>query len=373
MSTELIFSPSDFVAVLNQTLDYAYPSTTLVGELANFRVSKNRWVYFDLKDEHASVKFFGIVHHLSHHIEDGMMLQVVGQPRLHPLYGFSVQVRSLHPVGQGSIKKSADVLMQKLKKEGLFDISKKRDLPFPPRKIGLIASGESAAFHDFMKILTQRWGGLEIHHADVQVQGERAEGDILRALDMFQADYQVDVVVLTRGGGSPEDLATFSSERVTRAVAASATPTLVAVGHEVDVSLAELAADVRASTPSNAAELLVPDRRDEQQQLAVQHQRLDSYAQTFVQRLRETLADQKATLHRTIADGISSERQIFVQTCKLLELLHPHSVLNRGYVILRDASGAVIRSGKVLKKGQTVSIKLHDAEADASIDTVGLQ
>src|SRR5690554_6110271 len=149
MASDIVFSVSDFVGVLNQTLEHAYPNVVIVGELANFKVSKNRWVYFDLKDEYASVRFFGTVYNLPGPLEDGMMLQVRGNPRLHPLYGFSVSVQTIQPVGEGSLKKAAALLQAKLTAEGLFEESRKRPLPYPPARIGLITSGESAAYADF--------------------------------------------------------------------------------------------------------------------------------------------------------------------------------------------------------------------------------
>ena len=241
---------SEFVGLLNQTLDFAYPNVVIVGELANFRVSKNRWVYFDLKDEHSSVKFFGTVYNLSGPLEDGMLLKVHGQPRLHNLYGFSVNILSLQPTGEGSIRRAADLLRSKLAAEGLFDEARKRLLPYPPTRIGLVTSKQSAAYADFIKILNARWQGIDIALIDVQVQGEVAPSQITAAIEQFSAAAEPpDVVVIIRGGGSAEDLASFSTEIVTRAVAGSRIPTLVAIGHEVDLSLAELAADHRASTP----------------------------------------------------------------------------------------------------------------------------
>jgi exodeoxyribonuclease VII large subunit len=259
---ELVLTVSDFVAVLNQTLEYAYPSIVVTGELANFRVSKGRWVYFDLKDEHASVKCFATIYQLPGPLEDGMLLNVRATPRLHQLYGFSLNATNIQPAGEGTIRRASELLRAKLTAEGLFDDSRKRVIPYPPARIGLIASGESAAYIDFMKILQARWSGVEIVHADVQVQGEVAPAQIVAAIEQLNGlATPPDVLVITRGGGSAEDLQAFSTEQVTRAVAASRVPTLVAIGHEVDVSLAELAADQRASTPSNAAELLVPDRQ----------------------------------------------------------------------------------------------------------------
>ena len=128
---------------MNQTLEYAYPNVVIVGELANFKVSKNKWIYFDLKDEFASVRFFGTVYVLPGPLEDGMLMEVRGNPRLHPQFGFSVNVQSMRPVGKGSIKKAANLLEAKLRSEGLFDESRKRLLPHPPQTIGLITSKES--------------------------------------------------------------------------------------------------------------------------------------------------------------------------------------------------------------------------------------
>src|SRR4051812_49173825 len=170
MNDDIAFSVSEFVAILNQTLEFAYPGVTVTGEIANFRVSKNRWVYFDLKDDNATVKFFGTVYQLPGPLEDGMMLAVRGTPKLHNLYGFSVNIMSMRPVGQGSIKKAAALLQAKLQAEGLFDPLRKRALPYPPTKVGLITSGESAAYRDFVKVLAARWGGIEITLIDVQVQ-----------------------------------------------------------------------------------------------------------------------------------------------------------------------------------------------------------
>ena len=139
---------SDFVAIVNQTLEMAIGSVAVVGELANFRVSKNRWVYFDLKDERSSIRCFGTVYMLPGPLEDGMMLEVRGTPRLHDQFGFSFNVQSIRPVGEGSLRKAAELLMAKLQEEGLFSDERKRSLPYPPQRIGLVTSAESAAYAD---------------------------------------------------------------------------------------------------------------------------------------------------------------------------------------------------------------------------------
>jgi len=369
-SEELVFGVSDFVAVLNQTLEYAYPSVAIVGELANFRVSKNRWVYFDLKDETSSVKFFGTVYNLPGPLEEGMLLQVRGQPRLHPLYGFSVNVQTIQPVGEGSIKRAASLLQAKLEKEGLFDITRKRSLPYPPTRIGLITSAQSAAYADFIKILNERWGGVEIGLADVQVQGESAPAQIVRAIEWFNKQAELpEVLVITRGGGSVDDLAAFSTEQVTRAIAGSRIPTLVAIGHEVDLSLAELAADQRASTPSNAAQFLTLDKREE-------WQRLQSVGLQLGQSLSALVADQKASLKQTGSELAHAMKSYLRQNAyqlsskqDLLLALSPETILGRGYAIVRK-NDKTVKSLKQLKKGDKVSIQLTDGKASAAINSI---
>jgi exodeoxyribonuclease VII large subunit len=368
----VVLSVTDFVASVNQTLEYAYPHVAVVGELANFRVSKNRWVYFDLKDEQASVRFFGTVYSLPGPLEDGMMLQVSGSPRLHPLYGFSVTFQTIQPVGEGSLKRAATLLEAKLKAEGLFSIERKRQLPYPPRKIGLIASGESAAYHDFIKVLNERWSGIEILHVDVQVQGEQAPAQIIAALEYFNGHEDTDVIILTRGGGSPEDLAAFSTEQVTRAVASSRTPTLVAIGHEVDVSLAELAADSQASTPSNAAELLVPDKRDVLQRLQAAKQHIAYALSARISNEISNLSERTKKLD-TVWDSLVRQRvQSLNMKDRLLQAYSPQAALKRGYAIVRK-SGVVIRSGEAVADNDTLTVELSDAVVDTIVKKVRIQ
>lgn len=340
----LELSVSEFVALLNQTLEYAYPDVTITGELANLRVSKNRWLYFDLKDESSTVKFFGTVYQLPGPLEDGMLLKVRGQPRLHQLYGFSVNVLNIQPAGEGTIKRAAQLLQAKLTKEGLFDESRKRGLPYPPARIGLITSGQSAAYADFIKILDVRWQGMDIELIDVQVQGGAAPPQLAAALEQFNAQAKPpDVVVVIRGGGSAEDLAAFNTEQVTRAVAASRVPTLVAIGHETDLSLAEMAADRRASTPSNAAELLVPDRTRAAAELAG---RLDQAWQAFSSQINRDISLKK----------------------QLLQAFNPGAALERGYALARrHDSGAVVKAVKSLRLKDRLDVQFTDGSAAVSV------
>ncbi|HEU4966582.1 MAG TPA: exodeoxyribonuclease VII large subunit [Candidatus Saccharimonadales bacterium] len=357
---------SDFVALVNQTFEYAYRTVTIRGELANFKVSKNRWVYFDLKDDGAMVRFFGTVYQLPGPLEDGMMVVVRGAPRLHPRFGFSVSVSAIRPSGEGTIRRSAEMLQAALTKEGLFDVSRKRALLYPPTRIGLITSVESAAYADFIKILDARWHGVAVECIDVQVQGENAPAQIVSAVEAFNRSAEPpDALVLIRGGGSADDLYAFSTESVTRAVAASRVPTLVAIGHEIDISLAELAADQRASTPSNAAELLVPDRKAVQRELQTALAHMHESVIHAVASAQKDLVVCAAQLARGLDDCISRSEVDVAAARQLLMALDPRAIMQRGYAIVRmPGVGAVRRTGDV-PAGAIVDIEVSDGHITA--------
>ena len=165
-----------------------------------------------------------------------MVIKAVGKPKMHNIYGFSFNIQAINPVGEGTIKKATDLLEKKLLAEGLFDQDRKRSMPYPPDRIGLITSGESAAYADFAKIINERWVGLDIDLFSVLVQGDKAPDEICNAIKFFnESSTPPDILVITRGGGSAEDLWAFSTEKVTRAVAGSRIPTIVAIGHEIDL------------------------------------------------------------------------------------------------------------------------------------------
>lgn len=361
-------SVSEFVALVNQTLEFAYPSIRVEGEVSEFRISKNRWVYFNLQDEESSVRMFGTVYQLSTPIEDGMKVVVKGTPRLHSKYGFSLNVAQIQPSGEGSIKKAFELLKRKLESEGLFAAERKRLLPDFPQRIGLITSQQSAAYADFMKQINQRWSGLDIYLADVQVQGESAAGQIVTALNNFsQMSEPVDVVVVTRGGGGAEDLMAFSTEEVARAVAASRIPTIVGVGHETDVSLADMVADVRATTPTNAAQLVVRDRREVYEDIAYKVGRISQQITTGAQaRIRQ--------MHLRLQEGmqmmLSNKKHNIDLMQQSLGLVNPHKVLSRGYSLVVDESGRTVRSADSLEVGAKLVIRFSSGKAEAEVTNV---
>jgi exodeoxyribonuclease VII large subunit len=364
---DTILSPADFVALLNQTLEFAYPVVTIEGELSNFRVAKNRWVYFDLQDEIASVRFFGTVYMLPGPLEDGLKVRVVGSPRLHPRFGFTVNMQSIAPVGEGAIKKAADLLQAKLEAEGLFAPDRKRLLPAYPETIGLIAAKDSAAFADFNKIINERWGGLTVWLADTYVQGAQAPGQIVAAIEHFnQLSDMPEVLVITRGGGSAEDLAAFSDERVVRAVAASRIPTLVAIGHEVDTSLAELAADMRASTPTNAAATLVPDRQAELSSLKAANSNLAQFTANLLASVRQGLKATSKDVHGLIRQLINDEKQHLKSTSKLVTIFDPRAALKRGYAIINKGAAHISKVSQV-KAGDRLNVQVSDGKINVNV------
>ncbi len=363
----IVLGVSEFVDYLNQTMEMAFPYVELEGELSNFKISKNKWLYFDLKDETASLRCFGTVYSLPGPLEDGMMVRVAGAPRLHPMFNFSFNVQSIVPVGEGALKRAADLLARKLEAEGLFEPARKRPLPFPPQRIALITAGDSAAYADFMKITKARWGGLDIVHHNVLVQGEQSPAQIVAAIK--QANEAIDlpgVIVLIRGGGSADDLAAFSDERVVRAVAASRVPTLVAIGHEIDTSLAERAADMHASTPSNAAELLVPDRKTELRQVRAAAQQLDEALRDIVTTRREQIQAVAIRFDEQLQQKLRDAMASVGNAARLLIAYNPRRPLVQGYAMVRDAQGDIVTARR-LHPHDRVQLEFSDGSAQADI------
>jgi exodeoxyribonuclease VII large subunit len=333
---EIRLSVSDFVGLVNQTFDFAMPSVVVVGEVSGYNVRQEKWVRFKLKDERCSVDFFGSTYQVRQPLEDGMVVAVAGKPRLSDKYGFSVSIQSIQPVGEGSIKRGFELLKRKLEAEGLFDIERKRPLPELPAHIGVISSTQAAGYADFIKILNGRWGGMKVDVAHTLVQGINAPGQIMRAIEYFnQSGEPPEVIVIVRGGGDPDDLAAFNDEVLVRTIASSRIPTLVGVGHEIDVTLADMVADVRAATPTNAAQLLVPDRRE-----LIERSR--SYVRAMIPAFQNRLNDDRRELEGLIdnaefmiVERLRSFKDEVASTVRLLRQYDPSVVLARGYALVR--------------------------------------
>lgn len=333
---QTIYKVSDLIAVVNQTLDYAYPEIVIEGEVSEYKVSQNKWVYFNLKDSTGSVGCFMTIWQLRAPIADGMKVIISATLRLTNFGKFSLTVKTIRPSGVGSIKKSFEILKAKLDKEGLFSIERKRLLPRLPQNVAVISSTQSAGYSDFIKILNDRWGGIILSVAHVQVQGEAAPDQIIRAIKYFnQLKVLPEVVVIIRGGGSADDLAAFNDENLVRAIASSRVPTLVGVGHEIDESLSDLVADVIASTPSNAAQILVPDKneivRSTMHQVESLLPRMEGFISQLTDNVDRVLFDIAVNIHSKVEEAIGQTRGLQV----ILGQLDPMKILSRGYAIIR--------------------------------------
>ena len=350
-------TPTEFLSVVNQTLEYAYTRVTIGGEVASFKVNQGKWVFFDIKDEESSVSCFMTLWNLRMPLEDGMKVLVRGAPKVTKWGKFSFTVTAVQPVGEGSLKKAYEMLKKKLAAEGLFDSAKKRPLPEDLTRIGVISSMQAAGYADFVKILNARWGGLKVMVAHTQVQGLDAPDQIIRALKYFNERGEVQVIAILRGGGSADDLACFNDETLVREVAASKIPVVCGIGHEVDESLCDLACDVRASTPSNAAEMLTRDKVEVKRNI-----------QRTVQDLGRNLVDRINVIckekMKQMLQKIQGECQILgsevKQKIKILEVLNPEKVLARGYAILK---------GKI-SPGMPIKITTFEQEINAEIKEV---
>lgn len=354
------FTPTEFISVVNQTLDYAYTNVIITGEVASFKVNQGKWVFFDIKDEESSIPCFMTLWSLRMPIEDGMKVVVRGTPKITKWGKFSFTVETIKPVGEGSLKKAYEMLKKKLAAEGLFDVSKKRSLPKNLTKLGIISSTQAAGYADFIKIINARWGGMKVQVAHTQVQGLDAPDQIIRALNYFNERGEVEAIAILRGGGSADDLSAFNDEKLVRTVAASRIPVITGIGHEVDESLADLAADVRASTPSNAAEMLTRDKVEEKAKIA---QMMNRTGQMVIQKIEQIKTQNREKVEKCLDK--MNERFVEIgnmikQKIKLLEALNPEKVLSQGYAIL---------TGKI-SPGNVVKIVTFKHEIEAEIKKV---
>ena len=377
------FTPTEFISVVNQTLDYAYSSVLIVGEVASFKVNQGKWVFFDIKDEESSVSCFMTLHQLRMPLEDGMKVVVRGVPKITKWGKFSFTVTAVKPVGEGSLKKAYEMLKKKLTAEGLFDVSKKRKLPEDLTKLGVISSTGAAGYADFIKIINARWGGIKVKVAHTQVQGLDAPDQIIRALKYFNERSEVQVIAILRGGGSADDLSCFNDEALVRAIAASKITVITGIGHEVDESLADLAADVRASTPSNAAEMLTRERKTEIRRVreeilaakrsllekvdAARHEnrgKVERLSKGILAKYIEPMMVANKTKVEQMLQKIQGEWQnlqnALGQKMKLLEALNPEKVLSQGYAIL---------SGKI-SPGEMIEITTFREKIEAEVKKV---
>lgn len=330
------FSVSDFLAVANQALETAFGSVEIEGEVSSFKVNHQKFVFFDLKDNDGSVGCFMTVWQLRMQLEDGMRVVIRAVPKLTAWGKFSLTVQDIRPIGEGSIKRNFELMKKKLSDEGLFDEARKRPLPEFPSRVAVISSVQAAGYADFMKIAAERWGGVKFTVFHCQVQGDQAADQMVEALAKAQQLAEVpDAIVLIRGGGSADDLASFNDEKLVREIAASRVPVLTGIGHEVDESLADLAADVRASTPSNAAQMLLPDKREVLARIGVKLQSVVALSLRAIDKQIESVKSEVESARNIWLQAVESKLQEVRAQQKLAAELDPELVLKRGYAIIR--------------------------------------
>jgi len=290
---------------IQATLEDGFPQVWVVGEISNYKQHTSGHVFFTLKDERASLRCviwkstlarqacrgLTAAERLRHEIRDGLEVEAKGHLSVFEKAGnYQLYVSSLRPRGIGALEVAFRRLKEKLEKEGLFDPARKRPLPRFPRRVGIVTSPTGAAVRDMLHVLARRWPAVQIVLAPALVQGPGAATEIVRGIQRLNRLGSIDVIIIGRGGGSLEDLWPFNEESVARAVRASAVPIVSAVGHETDFSISDFAADVRAATPSAAAEMVVPDAREVLATLAAEGRRLARHVGHLVERFRSRLA-----------------------------------------------------------------------------------
>lgn len=362
---------SDCIALINQTLEYAYPVVLVEGEVSSFKVNQGKYVFFDLKDETGTLNCFMTVYQLRTPLEDGMKVRVLATPKLTQWGRFSLTVRDVLPVGEGSLKRSFELLRAKLEKEGLFAPERKRSLPSMPHRIGVVTSTQAAGYADFINILNARWGGLDIIVAHTLVQGMSAPRQIVKAIEHFnQMAEPPEVIALIRGGGSADDLAAFNDEPLVRAIASSRVPIIVGVGHETDTSLADLVADVSAVTPSNAAQLLVPDQKDIERVVNDDVRQMLLLMQRHLLSIRQRTDEALHAMFRRITHSYDHQVARVSELAAVLRQLNPRAALNRGYAIVKNKEGLVIGSRAAPVVGETLTIETNQYLIEAGVTNV---
>lgn len=374
------------------------PLTNLIvcGELSGFtRHYKSGHLYFTLKDENASVKgvmFRSQARLLNFEPQNGMLVLAYGHATIYERDGaFQLYVDYMRPFGAGAAQMAFDALYKKLELEGLFASERKRPLPVMPRCIGVVTSKTGAAWQDVQNVIGRRWPMVNLLLAPVTVQGIEAEQSILAGIRALDRDPRPEIILVTRGGGSKEDLWVFNSERIARAAAACRKPVVSAVGHEIDTTILDYVADLRAPTPSAAAELCVPDCTEFLQKLSVLQENIQKNIQNRLQicynkftmaAVRQGLQSQHRTLDRRAEELTRIETSVLVaqkhqvlqaeqalqSAAALAASLNPYEVLARGYAIVQKKGQ--VQTVEHLKSGDSITLQGAYAEADCLVQAV---
>jgi exodeoxyribonuclease VII large subunit len=387
--SERVLSVSQLTAHLKDVVESSFSSVWVAGEISNFSRPQSGHCYFTLKDDAAQLRaviWRAAASRLKFDLHDGLEVVCRGSLDVYPPRGsYQMVVSEIEPRGIGALELALRKLREKFAAEGLFDADRKRPLPPFPKRIGFVTSPTGAAIHDFLQVLRRRWSGVEVFVFPAKVQGTGAAEEIAAGIKLAnRMRPSLDVLVVGRGGGSLEDLWAFNEEPVVRAIAGSRIPTVSAVGHEIDVTLADLVADVRALTPTEAAERVVPSssdvsalvksirdriQRSLELKFASYRQRLDALAtRPALARPLDAIHNQSRVvdelgtrLHGAMKLGLRDKQQQLSAVSGKLDSLSPLAVLGRGYSLTQDAkSGRLITMAKQLKMGQEIRTRLGE-------------
>lgn len=378
--------------------DFRLKDMLIRGEISNFTDHyKSGHFYFTLKEGDCAIKavmFASYAKNVPFRPKNGMAVIVRGSVSLYERDGsYQLYVYDMQPEGKGSLQLAYEQLLQKLKSEGLFDEERKRPIPRFPERVGLITSDTGAALHDMLNIITRRYPPAQLILYPALVQGKSAPASLIRGLEYFNRNHSCDVIIIGRGGGSLEDLWAFNDENLVRAVAASEIPVISAVGHETDVTLCDFAADLRAPTPSAAAELAVPDasmllkqiqRREQELQNLMQYklfaarQYFDSVMQreslknskVYLEEKRRRLSEHQAFLQNDMTHRLNSCREQLDAKSEQLSLLNPWNQLQRGWSLTENADGQRLSSVTQTASGQMLITTLSDGRIVSRVESV---
>lgn len=390
-----VFSVSEINALVRELVEERYPDVSVTGEVSNFKRHTSGHLYFTLKDPDAALRavcFRSTARNIDVDLQDGMQVVVRGRLTVYEGYGsYQIVAAEIVEAGEGELEKAFRLLVARLQSEGLFEEERKQPLPTYPQRIAVVTSPTGAAIRDVLSTICRRWPCVEVLVSPVRVQGPEAAGEIVSALDQLAGMDDVDVVIVGRGGGSLEDLWAFNEESVARAIVRSPIPVISAVGHETDVTIADLAADRRAATPTMAAEIAVPRREDVVRHLeqldarmtrellgAVDADRrrlnelLRSYALGQVhgrlERAMQRLDFALERLGRSARSLVKDARSGLDRGLTRLEGLDPRNILGRGYTLCtHPVTGRLIRSSATALEAGTMRVVFHDGAVAADV------
>jgi len=392
-----VLSVSEFTARLKQLLEESFPEVWVVGEISGLARPASGHIYFTLKDDQAQLRavvWRSTARRLGFELEDGLEVVCGGYLEVYAPRGtYQLIVEQVEARGMGALERAFRRLYERLSREGLFDRQRKRPLPPLVRRIAVVTSPTGAAIRDFLQVLSRRWAGADVLIVPSRVQGEGAAEELAAAVAAVNRLRPApDCLVLARGGGSLEDLWAFNEEVLLRAIVASRVPVVSAVGHEIDVTLSDLAADVRALTPSEAAELLAPEAEELLARLRETHKRLTQAVRSRLLAARsriDGLAEHRAfrrpldrvhDLARRLDEWSlrcqqAIRRQVLMATRRMdflqgrLEALNPLAVLARGYSITRKAAdGRIVRDAGQLAPGDQLITRFARGEATSRVE-----